>query len=45
MIREKIERISNGWREPLRQEGVVAALVRDYEPAFANDQMNIARQM
>lgn len=45
MIREKIESISNGWREPLRQEGVIGALVCDYEPAFANDQINIALQM
>lgn len=42
MIRTTAERISNGWREALRQVGVSGALARDYEPAFVNDQMAAA---
>jgi hypothetical protein len=29
-----VRRISEGWREALRQVGVSGALARDYEPAF-----------
>lgn len=42
MIRETARRISDGWRETLRQSGVLGALARDYEPAFVNDQMELA---
>lgn len=42
MIRTTAERISNRWREALRQVGVSGALARDYEPAFVNDQMAAA---
>jgi serine/threonine-protein kinase HipA len=41
MIRTTAQRISNGWREALRQVGVSGGLARDYEPAFVNDQMVI----
>jgi serine/threonine-protein kinase HipA len=38
MIRTTAQRISEGWREALRQVGVSGALARDYEPAVVNDQ-------
>lgn len=41
-IRTTAQRISDGWREALRQVGVAGALARDYEPAFVNDQMATA---
>jgi serine/threonine-protein kinase HipA len=42
MIRETARRISDEWREALRQVGVSGALARQYEPAFINDQTEIA---
>ena len=42
MIRETARRVSNGWREALRQVGVSGALARDYESAFVNDQTELA---
>ncbi|WP_127903923.1 type II toxin-antitoxin system HipA family toxin [Solirhodobacter olei] len=42
VIRDTAQRISDGWREALRQVGVSGALVRDYEPAFVNDQTEAA---
>ncbi|WEO65072.1 type II toxin-antitoxin system HipA family toxin [Rhizobium rhizogenes] len=42
MIRETAQRISDEWREALRQVGVSGSLTRQYEPAFINDQTEIA---
>jgi len=42
MIRDTARRISNGWRDALRQVGVSGALAREYEPAFVNDQTEFA---
>ncbi|WP_158928762.1 type II toxin-antitoxin system HipA family toxin [Acidisphaera sp. S103] len=42
MIREVARRISDGWREALRRAGVSGAFARDYEPAFMNDQTEMA---
>ncbi|CAM2896607.1 MULTISPECIES: type II toxin-antitoxin system HipA family toxin [Methylobacterium] len=42
MIRETARRISDGWREALRQVGVLGALARDYEAAFIHDQTELA---
>ncbi|OOG65294.1 hypothetical protein B0E45_27040 [Sinorhizobium sp. A49] len=45
MIRTTAQRISEGWREALRQVGVSGALARDYEPAFVNDQTATALEI
>lgn len=45
VIRTMAQHISDGWREALRQVGVLGALARDYEPAFVNDQMEMALDM
>ncbi|WP_370677296.1 type II toxin-antitoxin system HipA family toxin [Pleomorphomonas sp. PLEO] len=42
IIRDMAQRISGRWREALRQVGVSGALARDYEPAFVNDQTEVA---
>lgn len=42
MIRDTARRISGGRREALRQVGVSGASARDYEPAFMNDQIEVA---
>lgn len=42
MIRETAQRISDEWREALRQVGVSGSLTRQYEPAFINDQTETA---
>jgi serine/threonine-protein kinase HipA len=42
MIRETAQRITNEWREALRLVGVSGSAARDYEPAFVNDQTEIA---
>jgi serine/threonine-protein kinase HipA len=42
MIRETAQRISNEWREALRQVGVSGTLLREYEAAFTNNQTGIA---
>ncbi|WP_455874387.1 hypothetical protein [Rhizobium yanglingense] len=42
MIRQTARRISDEWREGLRQVGVSGALARQDEPAFINDQTEIA---
>ncbi|WP_165928010.1 HipA domain-containing protein [Rhizobium sp. BK376] len=45
MIRIAARRISDGWREALRQVGISGALPRDYGQAFVNDQMAMALEM
>ncbi|MFW8643275.1 HipA domain-containing protein [Rhizobium beringeri] len=45
MIRETARRISDLWREALRQVGVSGALARQYEPAFINDQTDLANNV
>ena len=42
IIRDTAQRISDGWREALRQVGVTGSLARDYEPAFLNGETEIA---
>lgn len=42
MIRETAHRISGEWREAFRLVGVTGTLARDYEPAFLNDEAEIA---
>lgn len=42
MIRQTARTISEGWREALRQVGVSGSLARAYEPAFVNEQADIA---
>ncbi|MBA9034421.1 type II toxin-antitoxin system HipA family toxin (plasmid) [Rhizobium leguminosarum] len=42
MIRETTQHISLQWRDMLRQVGVSGTLAREYEPAFVNDQTEIA---
>lgn len=42
LIRAIAQRISDGWRETLRQVGVSGALARDYEPAFVSGEMEMA---
>lgn len=42
MVRETARRISEGWRETLRQVGLSGALARDYELAFANAETEVA---
>jgi serine/threonine-protein kinase HipA len=42
IIRETAQRISNEWREALRLVDVSGSTARDYEPAFVNDQTEIA---
>jgi len=45
MIRETAQHISNEWREALRLAGVSGSAARGYEPAFVNDQTEIALGM
>jgi serine/threonine-protein kinase HipA len=42
IIRDTARRISGGWREALRDVGVTGVQARDYEPAFINDETEIA---
>ncbi|MFA5968254.1 MAG: type II toxin-antitoxin system HipA family toxin [Sphingomonas sp.] len=42
MIRETALRISDEWREVLRQVGVSGTLAREYEAAFVNEQTDLA---
>ncbi len=42
MIRDTAQRVSTGWRDALREVGVSGAAARDYEPAFMNDQTELA---
>lgn len=42
IIRETARRVSGEWREAFRHVGVSGAMARDYEPAFVNDEMEIA---
>lgn len=44
-IRAIAHHVVNGWREALRQAGVSGTLARDYEPAFINDQTEVALTM
>ncbi len=45
MIRETAQRISDEWREVLRQAGVSGTLAREYEAAFVNEETNLALAM
>lgn len=45
VIRQAAERISAGWREAFRLVGVTGSLARDYEPAFVNEEMDVALGM
>lgn len=45
MIRQAAARISAGWREAFRLVGVTGSLARDYEPAFVNNEMDVALGM
>lgn len=45
VIRDAAQRISDEWREALRQSGVSGSLARQYEPAFINEQTEIALAM
>lgn len=42
IIRDTARRISDGWRNALRQVGVTGSLARAYEPAFLNAETEIA---
>jgi serine/threonine-protein kinase HipA len=42
IIRDAARRISDGWRDAFRQVGVSGARLRDYEPAFVNDETEMA---
>lgn len=42
MIRDTARRIADEWRDALRDVGVTGALARGYEPAFVNDQTELA---
>jgi serine/threonine-protein kinase HipA len=42
IVRDTAQRLSDGWRETLRQAGVTGAQARDYEAAFVHDQSEIA---
>jgi serine/threonine-protein kinase HipA len=42
MIRDTARRIASEWRDALRDVGVTGALARAYEPAFINDQTELA---
>ncbi|WP_341487859.1 type II toxin-antitoxin system HipA family toxin [Pararhizobium sp. A13] len=42
MVRAAVRCIFDEWREALRQVGVSGSLARQYEPAFINDQTEIA---
>ena len=42
MIRETAEHIAGSWRQALNNVGVVGASARVYEPAFVNDQTELA---
>lgn len=44
-IRAIAHHVVNGWREALRQAGVSGTLARHYEPAFVNDQTEVALTM
>ena len=45
MIRTTAKRISDGWREAFRQVGVSGALARDYDAAFAGDELEAAHSV
>jgi serine/threonine-protein kinase HipA len=45
VIRQTAERVSAGWRDAFKQVGVTGSLARDYEPAFAHEDMEIALGM
>lgn len=42
MIRQTAQRIAGGWRDALLKSGVTGSLARDYEPAFVNEESDIA---
>jgi serine/threonine-protein kinase HipA len=42
MIRETAQRVRDEWRDALRAVGVSGALARAYEPAFVNEQTELA---
>jgi serine/threonine-protein kinase HipA len=41
-IREMAQKIADGWRDALREVGVSGSLAKDYEPAFLQDQSDVA---
>jgi serine/threonine-protein kinase HipA len=45
VIRDTARRISANWRDALRDVGVTGSLARNYEPAFVNDQTELALGM
>ena len=45
MIREIAQKISDNWREMLREVGVSGSLAKDYEPAFVHEQSEAALVM
>lgn len=45
MIRDTAQRINAEWRGALRDVGVTGSLARTYEPAFVNDQTELALGM
>lgn len=42
IIKELAETVLAGWRDALRDVGVIGAAARDYEPAFVHDQAELA---
>ncbi len=42
IIKELAETVGAGWRDALRNVGVIGAAARDYEPAFVHDQAELA---
>nr|MCU0729654.1 HipA domain-containing protein [Sphingopyxis sp.] len=42
MIREMAQKLSDNWREVLREVGVSGNLAREYEPAFVHEQSEAA---
>lgn len=44
-IRTMAQRVSDGWREAFRQVGVAGAMARNYEAAFAGEEMEAALRL
>lgn len=45
LIREMAKHITAKWREALRTAGVTGSLAKQYEPAFAHAEMDLARSL
>ena len=45
LIRDMGDKIAALWRETFRQHGLTGTQARDYEPAFVNDEAEIARSL